>query len=195
VILSVLQGIMPAMTTNSIAIPRGRPFTVEDLDAMPDDGNRYELIDGMLIVGPAPDWRHQCVLVKLAVALDQGCPPGLEALLGPFAVRPSATTELRPDALVARAEDFTEEMLPVAPVVVVEVLSPSSMINDLNNKKAAYERMGVASYWVVDPQTPSVTVFELADGRYERVAEVKDIEVLSIERPFPVRLVPKELVS
>jgi hypothetical protein len=85
-------------------------------------------------------------------------------LLGPFAVRPSPTTELRPDALVARTEDLTEEMLPVAPVLAVEVLSPS------------------------------ITVFELVDGRYEQVAEVKGADVLSVERPFPVRVVPEELV-
>jgi Uma2 family endonuclease len=91
--------------------------------------------------------------------------------------------------------DLTEKFLPVAPLLAVEVLSPSSVINDLNNKKAAYERMGVPSYWVVDPQAPSVTVFELVDGRYEQTAEVKDTDVLSAERPFPVRVVPRELLG
>ncbi len=86
-------------------------------------------------------------------------------------------------------------MLPVAPLLTVEVLSPSSVINDLNNKKAAYERMGVVSYWVVDPQAPSISVFELVDGRYEQVAEVKGTDVLSVERPFPVRIVPAELLG
>lgn len=195
-ILSVPSGIILVMTmTNPIAIPHGRPFTVDDLAVMPDDGNRYELIDGMLVVTPIPDLRHQKALVKIAIALEKHCVVGFEVLLGPFAVRPSTTLELRPDALVARSEDLTEELLPVAPVLVVEVLSPSSVINDLNNKKAAYERMGVPSYWVVDPQAPSITVFELADGRYEQVAEVKDTDVLSVERPFPVRIVPRELLG
>ena len=49
---------MGAMSTQ-VSIPTGRPFTVADLEAMPDDGNRYELIDGMLIVSPAPGWEHQ----------------------------------------------------------------------------------------------------------------------------------------
>ena len=92
----------------------------------------------------------------------------MHVFAAPFAVRTSTSTELQPDVLVARDEDLTEKLLPVAPVLAVEVLSPSSVINDLNNKKAAYERMGVESYWVVDPQAPSIMVFELADGRTSR---------------------------
>lgn len=187
---------MSVMTaTRSAGIPQGRPFTVDDLEAMPDDGNRYELIDGMLVVSPAPGMRHQKIVGKLVVALDAVCPDRLHVFPAPFAVRTSTTTELQPDVLVARDEDLTEKLLPVAPVLAVEVLSPSSVINDLNNKKAAYERMGVVSYWVVDPLAPSITVFELVDGRYEQVAEVKDTDVLSVERPFPVRIVPTELLG
>ena len=187
---------MTVMTvTHSAGIPQGRPFTVDDLEAMPDDGNRYELIDGMLVVSPAPGMRHQKILLKLAVALDAVCPDGLHVFPAPFAVRTSATTELQPDVLVAREADLTEKLLPVAPVLAVEVLSPSSVINDLNNKKAAYERMGVPSYWVVDPQAPSITVFELSEGRYEQTAEVKDTDALSVDRPFPVRIVPRDLLG
>lgn len=187
---------MSVMTaTGSVGIPHGRPFTVDDLEAMPDDGNRYELIDGMLVVSPAPSRRHQRVLFKLAILLEENCPAELEVLPAPFSVRQSSTTELQPDILVARDEDLTEKLLPVAPVLAVEVLSPSSVINDLNNKKAAYERMGVASYWVVDPQQPSITVFELTDGRYRQVSEVKDGDVLEVERPFPVRVTPRDLLG
>ena len=182
------------MTATS-GIPHGRPFTVDDLKAMPDDGNRYELIDGMLVVSPAPSPRHQNVMLQLAIRLDAACPDGIVVLVAPTAVRASTTIELQPDVLVARHEDFTEKLLPVAPLLAVEVLSPSSVINDLNNKKAAYERMGVASYWVVDPLQPSLTVFELADGRYREVAEVKGEDVFEAERPFPVRIVPAKLLG
>lgn len=181
--------------TPSAGIPQGRPFTVDDLEAMPDDGKRYELIDGMLVVSPAPGRRHQRAVLLLSMALEERCQPGLEVLPAPFAVRPSTTTELQPDVLVAREDDLTEKMLPAAPVLAVEVLSPSSVINDMNNKKAAYERMGVASYWVVAPQAPSITVFELADGHYELIAEVKDTDVLSVENPFPVRITPRDLLG
>lgn len=169
---------------------------MDDLEAMPDDGNRYELIDGMLLVSPAPSMRHQRMLLLLAIVLENACPDGMLVLPAPFAVRPSKTTELQPDVLVAREADLTEKLLPVGPVLAVEVFSPSSVINDLNNKKAAYERMGVASYWVVDPQQPGMIVFELDDdGRYQQVAEVNGEEVFEAVRPYPVRIVPVELLG
>jgi Uma2 family endonuclease len=184
------------MTAMITGIPHGRPFTVDDLEAMPDDGNRYELIDGMLLVSPAPSVRHQRSLFKLATVLEAACPHDMLMLPAPFAVRPSRSTELQPDVLVARKADLTEKLLPVAPVLAVEIFSPSSVINDLNNKKAAYERMGVEGYWVVDPQQPAVMVFELDDsGRYRQFAEVKGADVLELERPFPVRIVPAELLD
>ena len=171
---------MGAMTaeTNPVQIAHGRPFTVDDLEAMPDDGNRYELIDGTLIVSPAPGMRHQKVVLRLGMALEAVCPSGMEVVIAPFAVRPSETTELQPDVLVGHAEDFTEKFLPVAPVLAVEVFSPSSVINDLNNKKATYQRLGVQNYWVIDPEGPTLTAFELDEaGVYQKVAEVEGAKV------------------
>jgi hypothetical protein len=52
-----------------------RPFTVDDLDEMPDDGRRYELVDGMLFVSAAPGWLHQHAVHRLSVLLDLACPP------------------------------------------------------------------------------------------------------------------------
>jgi Uma2 family endonuclease len=183
-------------TAGSPGIDPGRPFTVDDLEAMPDDGRRYELIDGLLIVSPAPMLRHQKIVMKLAALLDARCPANMHTLPAPFAVQPSKTTELQPDILVAREEDLTEKLLPVAPLLAVEVLSPSTAINDLNNKKAAYERLGVPSYWVIDPQPPTLIAFELdADGHYRQVAEVKGEDAFEPVRPFPVRVVPVELLG
>jgi Uma2 family endonuclease len=184
-----------AATTGSPGIAHGRPFTVDDLEAMPDDGNRYELIDGMLFVSPAPIPRHQKIVAQLTVRLDAVCPDGMHVLPGPLSVRPSRSTELQPDVLVAREQDLTKKLLPVAPVLAVEVLSPSTALYDLNTKKAAYERLGVSSYWVVDPLQPSLTVFELGDNGYRQVAEVKADEPFDARRPFPVRIVPVELLG
>ncbi|HEX5118246.1 MAG TPA: Uma2 family endonuclease [Pseudonocardiaceae bacterium] len=127
----------------SIRLPRGRPFTVRDLDGAPADGNRYELIDGMLLVSPAPGLLRQLVVTKLIGPLDAACPAGLHVVLGPFAVRPNQRTEVRPDVLVARDEDLTETHLPVAPVLSVEVVSPSTVLTDVNLMKAVHQRTGV----------------------------------------------------
>jgi len=189
------MGLMAA-ESNPVQFAHGRPFTVDDLEAMPDDGNRYELIDGMLHVSPAPGTRHQKVVYRLYGVLDQASPEEFEVLGAPYAVRPSPTTELQPDVLVGRAEDFTEKLLPVAPVLAVEVLSPSSVLYDLNYKKATYQRLGVRSYWVIDPEEPTLTAFELDDaGVYRTVAEVKGTDAFEARQPFPVRVVPIELLG
>jgi Uma2 family endonuclease len=189
---------MGAMTAEagSVRLAHGRPFTVDDLEAMPDDGNRYELIDGMLLVSPAPGRRHQKMAYRLFGVLESACPDEFDVLGAPFSVRPSNTTELQPDVLVGRDEDFTDKLLPVAPVLAVEVFSPSSVLNDLNNKKAAYQRLGVASYWVIDPEEPSLVAFELDDaGIYQQVAEVKGDDPFEAKRPFSVRVVPSDLLG
>ena len=174
----------------------GSPFTVEDLEGMPNDGRRYEIIDGMLLVSPAPVPRHQKIVTKLLVKLDLVCPDDLHVFPAPFAVRESRSTEVRPDVLVCRDSDLTDKLLPVAPLLAVEILSPSFVLNDFNTKKAVYERMGVASYWVIDPEEPALTVFEFgADGLYEQTAVVKADEVFEATAPFPVRFSPAELLG
>jgi Uma2 family endonuclease len=175
----------------------GRPFTVDDLEAMPDDGHRYELIDGVLIVTPAPGWYHQESSGELFVQLRNACTREFRVLSAPFGVRTSVRNELQPDILVARYTDLTPKNLPVAPVLAVEVLSASTALNDLNNKKAAYQRMDTASYWVLDPEPPGrLTVFELdGRGRYEEVASVNGEEKLTTDRPFPITIVPARLLD
>ncbi|MFS8103803.1 Uma2 family endonuclease [Lentzea alba] len=183
------------MTVMAIGM-NGSPYTVDDLEGMPDDGRRYELIDGMLLVSPAPGFRHQKISVKLSSKLDAACPEDLHVLAAPFAVQPSNSTELQPDVLVCRDSDVTDKLLPVAPLLAVEILSPSTALNDFNTKKAAYERLGVPSYWIIDPETTTLTVFEFgADGLYEQTAAVKADEVFEATAPFPVRFSPAELLG
>lgn len=188
---------MSAPKPGFAGVAEGRPFTVDDLEAMPDDGHRYELIDGVLIVTPAPGWHHQEGSGALFVQLRNACTPEFRVLSAPFGVRTSIRNELQPDILVARYVDLTPKNLPIAPVLAVEVLSPSTALNDLNNKKAAYERMGTSSYWVLDPELSGrLTVFELdARERYVEVASVCGDEKFTTERPFPITIVPARLLD
>lgn len=161
---------MSAVTT----LPVRRTYTADDLADMPDDGNRYELIDGTLIVTPAPVMRHQRVVTRLAVTLDAVVPEGMEIFPAPFDVRLADDTVVEPDVLVARQADLTEKNLPAPPVLAVEVLSPSTRLVDLNLKKARYEAAGCPAYWVVDPGTDespaSIVAWTLRDGRTSRRA-------------------------
>lgn len=185
-----------AVMTAQVSIPTGRPFTVADLEAMPDDGNRYELIDGMLVVSPAPSWGHQEMGLTAYIVLREACPRDKRVLAAPFAVQTAFDSEVQPDVLVARFSDLTPKHLPVAPLLAVEVLSHSTALHDRNTKKAHYERMGVPSYWLLDPTEPgSLTAFEHSGAGYEQVAHVIGDEEFRAERPFPVTIVAARLLD
>ena len=176
-------------------LPFGRPLTRADLEALPDDGHRYELIDGSLIVSPAPRVRHQDVVGNLYLLLRAACPPGRKVMLAPLAVALADDTEVQPDLLVAPRSQFTERELPGAPLLAVEVLSPSTRRVDLLLKRDRFESAGLPSYWLVDPDEPSITVLELRGGSYQEVARVSGAQSCEVTQPFPVRLVPAELLD
>jgi Uma2 family endonuclease len=174
----------------------GEPFTVGDLDRMPDDGHRYELLDGTLIVSPAPGLPHQRVAIMLCHVLELACPD--EFIVFPnVSVRLGARSALEPDAVVAQRGDVSGVRLTRPPLLVAEILSPDSALRDLNLKKAAYERFGVPSYWVIDPdlEHPSLRAFQLQDGVYIEVAHIVGDGRFRAEQPFPVEIGPAHLVA
>lgn len=185
---------MPGTMDPVTVLPRGRPFTVEDLDATPDDGNRYELLDGMLLVTPSPSRGHQFASSRLQRILDAACPEDLLVISAPTDVRYGTDTAMQPDLLVVPREGFEDETRPLRPVLVVEILSPSTRLVDLGLKKARYEVAGCPSYWVVDPVAPAITVWELVDGAYVERAHVTGSVPLSVVHPYPLSGVPQDLV-
>jgi Uma2 family endonuclease len=176
-------------------LPHGRAFTRADFDAMPDDGNRYELIDGALIVTPAPSWRHQSAVVNLTVRLKSICPPDMRVFVAPLDVIYADDTVVQPDVLVVRRSDLGEHNLEGHPVLAVEVLSPSTRHLDLAFKRARYEVAGCPSYWVIDPLEPSLVCWELRDGRYVEVARATGAEPITLTMPFPTTLAPADLID
>jgi Uma2 family endonuclease len=174
----------------------GQPFTTDDLDRMPDDGRRYELLDGVLVVSPRPSTVHQVVTTRLGVMLSAACPDDLFVVIGP-AVMLSRTTEFGPDLTVVRRADVGGAKFTAPPLLTVEVRSPRTAMIDLTRKKAAYAAFGVPSYWIVVPdlRRPELTVFELADGEYEQAGQVSGDEALRVTRPFPVEVVLAQLVA
>lgn len=171
----------------------GRAFTRDDLDRMPDDGHRYELIDGALIVTPAPGLSHQTVVTNLAALLIPLCPPDLKALVAPFDVDLAEDTRVQPDVLVAPRTNFDGRRLEGAPTLVVEVLSPSTRHLDPGLKRARYATAGCPSYWIVDPPEPSVIAYELAGDAYREVGRATGDEALALRLWFPVTLIPAVL--
>jgi Uma2 family endonuclease len=170
----------------------GRPFTVAELDRMPDDGHRYELLDGALVVSSRPTTVHQAVAGRLYGVLSANCPEDLLVVPEP-AVQLDPQTEFGPDLVVVSLNNVGEAKFTGPPLLVVEIRSPGTALIDLNRKKAAYEKFGVPSYWIVDPDParPELTVFELRDGGYALAAT--STQPVTVARPFEVTIVPASL--
>jgi Uma2 family endonuclease len=178
----------------ALALQWGAPLTYTDLEGMPDDGRRYELVDGVLVVTPAPGTAHQRCVYRLAALLLAAAVADHDVLGAPYDYLVGPTTLLQPDLLVARREDVGEARLERPPLLVVEVLSPSTRLTDLGTKRLAYEAAGVPAYWLVDPGEPRLTVLGLHDGRYVQEAEVVADERYQTGSPFNVAVMPSELV-
>ena len=185
---------MSAVTIDEAWPGFGRAFTVAELDRMPDDGHRYELMDGVLVVSLRPTTIHQAVAGRLYGVLNAVCPEDLLVVPEP-AVQLDPQTEFDPDLVVVPLNEVGDAKFTAPPLLVVEIRSPSTALFDLNRKKAAYERFGVPSYWIVDPDpaAPELTVFELRDGRYFLAAT--STQPLTVAHPFAVTIVPASLTK
>ena len=133
--------------------------------------------------------------MRLVVLLDAACPSDLRVLSAPLDVALTGDSVLQPDVLVARRTDLTEKDLPVAPVLVIEVLSPSTRRVDLTLKRSRYEDAGCPSYWVVDPDGPSITTWVLQGDRYVDSGHVSGDQSLDVTTPYPLILVPARLLD
>jgi Uma2 family endonuclease len=170
-------------------------WTVDDLDAIPDDGLQYELIDGVLVVSPAPVPRHQTVVLELAIVLHAACPPNLQVFVAPLDFRPDLRNSLQADLMVVRRSHVGEKNIRAAPLLAVEVLSPSTRRKDLMLKRSVYQDRGVASFWYVDPDDASFMAWDLADGRYTTVAQAVGEQTITVARPYEVTICPADLTG
>ncbi len=176
--------------------PRVRgEWTVDDLVHSPADGQRYEILDGVLLVSPAPVPQHQTVLFELAVLFRAACPPDHRALVAPVDWQPDGRTSLQPDILVARKDRIGERNVVETPTRVAEVLSSSTARIDRMLKLSRYAEGGIAQYWLVDPAVPAVQVFDLVDGEYRLVATGGPGDMVTVDGPVPVRFDPAVLLG
>ena len=155
------------MATTERAVKR----TYEDYCATPDD-KRYELLNGDLMMVPAPNMKHQRVLGTLYMELRRFTQEhGLgEVYVAPCDVVLSDTDVVQPDLLFisrAREHTITDENVRGAPDLVIEILSPSTAERDVGYKHDLYGRHGVLEYWIVNPMAETVAVHRQRDGRLE----------------------------
>ncbi len=153
-------------------------WTYEDYRRLPDDGRRYEIIEGVLHVTAAPNFDHKYTSGEIFAVLRAHV---REHQLGivisaPFEVYlPDVAQVVQPDVLFIALERVPPPGaagFSGAPDLIVEVLSPSTARTDRLVKFSAYERAAVREYWLVDPRTHSVEVYSLSeDGTYEMAGQ------------------------
>ena len=160
-------------------------MTIVDLEAMPDDDNRYELIEGELFVSPAPGIPHQVVLNRIQFALTlflKDHPigrivPGAGLVLSMY-------DSVIPDIAYVANERWDEVVVnarfEAAPNLLVEILSPGKQNRnrDLVSKHRLYAKNGVEEYWLVDVDKREVILFQLQDHELVEISILKSRDVL-----------------
>ncbi len=162
-------------------IPEARRYSVVEVLEFPRDGNRYEVVDGELLVTPAPRGRHQVLVARLMgwlLGYLQGLGLRDSVLCAPaditWGIRPQEAHDLvQPDVFVRDPDQPFHDWIDITRLeLAVEVLSPSSTRADRVVKRRAYQRHGVPTYWVIDDDARLVEVWKPQDLRPEIVTEV-----------------------
>jgi Uma2 family endonuclease len=170
-----------------------RDWTVQRVLALPEDGNRYEVVDGELLVTPSPTFHHQDAVFALARRLD----PFVRSVgagylsISPADIELDDLTLVQPDLFVfelpggrrpERWKDITKLLL------AIEVLSPSTARADRHVKRRRYQRHGVSEYWIVDLDSRLVERWRPGDDRPEILSETLAWQVAEAAQPFELDL-------
>ncbi|MBI3851446.1 MAG: Uma2 family endonuclease [Verrucomicrobia bacterium] len=150
---------------------QGKRWTYEEYYRL-DDDQRYEIIDGKLLMAPAPDTWHQSWLNDLNLLLTQFVKQHHlgRIFIAPIDVVLDPENNVQPDLVfvsTANAEMVQRRAIFGTPDLLVELVSPSSVRRDRYDKKELYARFGVKEYWIGDPANKSLEILTLTGGRYE----------------------------
>ena len=168
-----------------------KKLTYRDYVEIPDDGNRWEIIEGIFYKMARPNTNHQLTLGSLA-SMFHMCLRGnkqCRVFMAPLDVRiplynenhpDDAINVVQPDIMIFCDRNKTDEKGGIAsPDLVVEVISPSSKKQDRQRKFQLYERAGVKEYWIVEPVYEEVEIYRLVEGKFVKIGEYEnDGEVL-----------------
>src|SRR5216683_2243177 len=181
----------PSVVTPADWVP-GPPqgsWTYDDYAALPDDGRHYEIVNGVLVMGPAPSPDHQSIAVRLSHYLFVHAElAGLgRVFAAPIDVELGPKNVFQPDVIVllnAHLYRVAAKRIIGAPDLVVEVASPSTAAYDRLTKYEEYARAGIAEYWIVKPTTYTVEVLVVENGKY------RSLGMFSGQQTLPSRVVP-----
>ncbi|HEU5382343.1 MAG TPA: Uma2 family endonuclease [Ktedonobacteraceae bacterium] len=177
-------------TADWVPGPQQGDWTYEAYAALTEDGECYEIVQGVLVMSPSPEDIHQDVVLEIAAYLREQIK--LKRLgrvfTSPFDVVLSPRDVFQPDVLVVlnqHLDRIHKNGVMGAPDLVVEVISPSSKLYDRVNKHMAYERAGILEYWLVDPHNQTIELFALEGGNYYSLG------IFHGEQILPSRVVPQ----
>src|SRR5712691_2970718 len=178
--------IIPA---NWVPGPKQGEWTYDDYMKLPDDGKRYEILNGVLLLMPSPKDSHQYTVGMIFhYLLTHVQFAGLgQVRIAPLDVKLGPKNVFQPDVLVVLNEQLdrlTEDGIMGAPDLTVEVLSPSSALEDRVDKHREYALAGVAEYWLVSPERRTVEVFTLVGREY------RSLGIFSGKDMLPTRVIP-----
>ena len=160
-----------------------RRATYEDYRHFPDDGKRYEILDGEIYMTPSPSPHHQYVSKRLQRILERYFEErlGYQVFNAPLDVILADDDIVQPDLLVvAERPQISGRGIEGAPLVVVEILSPSRPAYDRLTKARRYADRAVPHYWIVDPDARTVECFRLEDGTYRLAASAASLEEFEV---------------
>lgn len=153
-------------------------LTYEDYCALPEDGKRYEILDGDLYMSPSPMTPHQRAALRMARLLCDFVDVRMlgEVFIAPCDVILDQHNIVVPDLLFvskSRQSIITEKNIQGAPDLLVEILSPSTRLRDIRDKRNIYARCGVEWYWIFDAQEPWILELKRVGSEFAIVGEVK----------------------
>lgn len=175
----------PSTATDRPRFPRQGEWTYRDWLNFPNDGWKYEIIDGVLYMSPPPTINHQRSSLKLARKMAEHAEDNDlgEVLEAPCGVRlPDQPVPVEPDLLFVkkeRREIIGQQYVEGAPDLVVEILSPSNPNYDRQTKSRVYQEAGIPEYWLVDYQAKTIEVLTLIEGAYTLAGKYAEEDVVT----------------
>lgn len=145
-------------------LPKELQFTYSDYKDFPEDGKRYEILEGGLLMVPSPFSLHQAVSINLAFSLVTHVKENKlgKIFCAPFDVVLSEITVVQPDIIFISTNNsgiLTEENIKGVPDILMEIISKSSRKNDEILKKRIYAQSGVNEYWIIDPEHKQIEIY------------------------------------
>ncbi len=193
--MAIAPDSLPVVTmAENMPGPAQGQWTYRDYLNLPDDGHRYEIVDGVLFMAPSPGRWHQKAVLQIAQYLKNYIDLTSlgEVYIAPFDVELALDVVVQPDVVVilnANLEKITDSCIIGAPDLVIEVASPGTARHDRHKKLAAYERAGVTEYWIVDSAAHNIEVLVLQGSEYQTrgVFQGKSVLPSKVVPAFPMR--------